>query len=91
MWGKLNSTNDHLTLPPSLSHPHLTLPSFHLPSPFHSPTMSFGKVGPNDHPIVAEGFISRGAWALVEDKFSDFAKTKLADVVRFTLVSGRWR
>ncbi|CAO1625385.1 unnamed protein product [Parajaminaea phylloscopi] len=47
--------------------------------------MSFGKVQPGDHPIIAEGFISRGAWALIEDKFSDFAKKTLADVVRFTL------
>ncbi|PWN29740.1 acyl-CoA dehydrogenase NM domain-like protein [Jaminaea rosea] len=47
--------------------------------------MSFGKVRPGDHAIVAEGFISRGAWSLIEDKFSDFAKAKLTDVVRFTL------
>lgn len=51
--------------------------------------MSFGKVRPGDHAIVAEGFISRGAWSLIEDKFSDFAKAKLTDVVRFTLVSSQ--
>lgn len=47
--------------------------------------MSFGKGQPGEHVIVAEGFISRGAWALIEDRFSDFAKDKLTDVVRFTL------
>lgn len=53
--------------------------------------MSFGKVGPNDHPVVAEGIISRGAWALIEDKFSDFGKKKLSDIVHFVIVSRRRR
>lgn len=49
--------------------------------------MSFGKVQSGDHPVIAEGIISRGAWALIEDKFSDHAKKTLADVVDFVLVS----
>lgn len=49
--------------------------------------MSFGPVSPGDHPVIAEGIISRGAWALIEDKFSDFAKKTLANVVHFVIVS----
>lgn len=39
------------------------------------------------HPAVVEGFISPGAWALVESQFSPFAKETLTKVVHFVVVS----
>lgn len=40
------------------------------------------------HPAVAEGLISLGAWSLIEDSFSPFAKETLTKVVNFVMVSG---
>lgn len=39
------------------------------------------------HPAVVEGFISPGAWSLVENNFSQYAKDLLTKVVRFVVVS----
>ena len=42
---------------------------------------------PSDsHPAVAEGLISPGAWSLVENQFSPFAKETLAKVANFVMV-----
>lgn len=38
------------------------------------------------HAVVTEKIISPGAWALVEDKFSPFAKETLTKLVRFVHV-----
>lgn len=44
-------------------------------------------MGSTPHPVVSEGIISPGAWALISSNFSPYAKDTLGKVVNFVIVS----